>query len=79
MLAATDRLGLLYRQSNMRCRGMAQYKEKVTLSGTSCPAGGVMVWCYGCYAHVWQFDFSLANFHFLFFFDFFQAPCRCYI
>jgi len=64
MLVATDRLELLCHQSNIRSCGMTQYKKKVTLSGTCCPARGVMVRCYSCYANGWQFDSCLANFLF---------------
>ena len=77
ILAATDRLELLCRQSMIRSRGMAQYKEKVTLSGKRCPAHGVMVRCYGCYANGLRFNSHLADFRF--FFAFFQAPLRCHV
>jgi len=79
MLAATDRLELLYHQSNIRSNGMTQYKEKVTLSGKYCPARGVMLGCYGCYANGWRFDSCFANFHFVFFFAFFPGVLRCYL
>ena len=38
--------------------------KKVTLSGTHCPARGVMVRCYGCYANGWRFDSRLTDLHF---------------
>jgi len=37
-------------------------KKKVIFSGRRCPARGVMVRCYGCYASGWRFDSRLANF-----------------
>ena len=42
-------------------------KEKVTLSGKRCPAHGVMVRCYGCYANGWRFDSHFAVFFSLLF------------
>jgi len=67
ILAATDRLELLWRQSNIRSRGMTQYKKKVTLSGKHCPARGVMVQCYGYYANGFRFDSHFADIRFVFF------------
>jgi len=60
---------------------MTQYKEKgyfvrniaVLLVVQS------MVRCYGYYANGWRFDSRLADFDFVFFFAFFQAPHRCYL
>jgi len=57
-------------------------KKKVTLSGKRCPARGVMVMCYCCWAMPMVFGstliFDLAGSRF-FFFAFFQAPLRHYI
>ena len=55
-------------------------RKKVTLSETCCPAHGVMVRCYSCYANVgWRYNSRLADFHYLFFFAFFQALRGCYL
>ena len=64
-------------QSMIRSRGMAQHKEKVTLSGKRCPVHGVMVSCCGCYVNGLWFDSHFADSRF-FFFAFFQAPLRCH-
>jgi len=67
ILAATDGLELLCRQLKIRSRGMTQYQKKVTLSGKCCPARGVTVMCYGCYANGFRFNSHLADFRFCFF------------
>jgi len=60
-------------------RAWRKTKKKVALSGKCCPARGGMVGCYRCYANSLQFASCLADFRFLFFFVFFQAPLRCYL
>jgi len=72
MLAATDRPELLCRQSNIQSIAWCNTKKKVTLSGTRCPAHGVMVGCYGCYANGWRFYSHLAVFRFFFSLLFFR-------
>ena len=74
MTAATNRPELFCRQSNIRLMAWHNTKKKVTLSGTRCPARGVIVKCYGCYANGCRFDSPS-----LFFFVFFQALLRCYL
>jgi len=38
--------------------------KKVTLSGKRCPACGVTVKCYSCYAYSFRFDYNFADFVF---------------
>ena len=52
--------------------------KKVTLSGTHCPAHGVMVRCCGYYANGWMAVQLSPHRLSLFFFAFFLAPLRCY-
>jgi len=66
MLAATDQLELLCHQSNIQSVAWRNTKKKVTLSGTRCPAFGVMVRCCSCYANGWWFNSWLADFRLFF-------------
>ena len=50
--------------------------KKVTFPGKCWPSSSVMVVCYSCYANGLWFDSRLADFCFVFFFAFIQAPFR---
>ena len=80
ILAATDRLELLLAvEDSVSWHDAIQRKRLFCLSRKRCPARGVTVRCYGCYANGFRFDSHLADFHFVFFLYFFQAPLRCYV
>jgi len=71
ILAATDRLELLCRQSKIWSRGMTQYKEKGHFVNKTLSCSWCIVRCYGCYANGFWFDSHLADL--LFFFCFYSG------
>ena len=62
ILAATDQLEQLCRQSKIRSCGMTQYQEKGHLSRKHCPACGVMVICSAAMPMVFSSSLTLPTF-----------------